>query len=265
MPRANRHFLPGQLWHITHRCHEKAFLLKFARDRRRYLRWLFEAKRRFGLCVLNYVVTSNHIHLLVKDTEDRAIAQSVQLIAGRTGQEYNHRKTRQGAFWEDRYHATAIEGDEHLHRCVVYIDLNMVRAGVVRHPVSWAHGGYREIQSPPQRYALIDLAELAASCGFARVADFQRAHREWVAEALRQDALKRDERWSEALAVGSQAFVEKVKRDLEMKGRHRDVDGKQGTYVLREQRKAYRRTFTAENDVLRLKNTVIWSESIAMS
>ena len=44
MPRANRHFVPGQLWHITHRCHEKVFLLKFARDRRRYLRWLFAIK-----------------------------------------------------------------------------------------------------------------------------------------------------------------------------------------------------------------------------
>jgi len=52
MPRANRHFLPGHVWHITHRCHEKNFLLKFARDRRRYLRWVFEAKKRFGLSVL---------------------------------------------------------------------------------------------------------------------------------------------------------------------------------------------------------------------
>ena len=23
MPRANRHFHPGQVWHITHRCHKK--------------------------------------------------------------------------------------------------------------------------------------------------------------------------------------------------------------------------------------------------
>lgn len=36
MPRANRHFLPNHVWHLTHRYHEKAFLLKFARDRRRY-------------------------------------------------------------------------------------------------------------------------------------------------------------------------------------------------------------------------------------
>jgi len=78
MPRANRHFVPHQLWHLTHRCHEKALLLKFARDRRRYLRWLFEAKKRFGLCVLNYMVTSNHIHLLVKDTDAGVISQSMK-------------------------------------------------------------------------------------------------------------------------------------------------------------------------------------------
>jgi REP-associated tyrosine transposase len=81
--------------------------------------------------MLNHMVTSNHIHLLVKDTGPNVIVQSMQLIAGRSAQEYNQRKGRQGAFWEDRYHATAIEADEHLHRCVVYIELNMVRAGVV--------------------------------------------------------------------------------------------------------------------------------------
>jgi putative transposase len=263
MPRANRHFLPGYIWHITHRCHEKAFLLKFARDRRRYLRWLFEAKKRFGLCVLNYVVTSNHVHVLVKDTEEGTIAQSMQLVAGRIGQEYNQRKERQGAFWEDRYHTTAVESGEHLHRCIVYIDLNMVRAGVVRHPAGWVHGGYCEIQNPPERYALIDLAELAASCGFASVVDFRRTHRQWVAEALRQNAMRREERWSEALAVGSQAFVERVKQDLAMNGKYRDVEGELGTYALREQQNAYRCGFMAENDALRQKNTVIWSESLA--
>jgi len=143
-------FLPGHVWHLTHRCHQKKFLLKFARDRRRYLRWVFEAKKRFGLSVLNYMVTSNHIHLLVKDTGPNIIAQSMQLIAGRTAQEYNQRKGRQGAFWEDRYHATAIEVDAQLHRCLVYIDLNMVRAGVVNHPAEWAYSGYREIQEPPE-------------------------------------------------------------------------------------------------------------------
>jgi len=72
--------------------------------------WLFEAKKRYGLRVLNYTVTSNHIHLLVVDGKEAdTLPSSLQLIAGRTGQQYNQRKQRRGAFWEDRYHATAVE------------------------------------------------------------------------------------------------------------------------------------------------------------
>ena len=99
MARANRHHIPGQVWHITHRCHKKEFLLKFLKDRRRWRFWLFEAKKRFGLQVLNYMVTSNHIHLLVMDSGPDVIPKSLQLIAGRTAQEFNQRKKRNGAFW----------------------------------------------------------------------------------------------------------------------------------------------------------------------
>ncbi len=94
--------------------------------------------------MLNYIVTSNHIHLLVVDNGEDVIPKSLQLIAGRTAQEYNIRKKRKGAFWEDRYHATAIQSDEHLAKCMVYIDLNMVRAGVVKHPGEYKHCGYND-------------------------------------------------------------------------------------------------------------------------
>ena len=137
----------------------------------------------------------------------------------------------------------------------------MVRAGVVRHPAEWAHGGYWQIQDPPERYALIEMADLSTVCGFASVADFQRAHRQWVEAALARDALKRDDRWSEAIAVGSPAFVEKVKRELGMKARHRDVDEANGTCVLREPRGAYTDTFGTENSVLRSGNAILWAEN----
>jgi len=78
-------------------------------------------------------VTSNHVHLIVKDNDYREmIPKSIQLIAGRTGQEYNLQKKRKGAYWEDRYHATAVETDRHLLQCLVYVDLNMVRVGICR-------------------------------------------------------------------------------------------------------------------------------------
>jgi hypothetical protein len=33
--------------------------------------WLFEAKKRFGLTILGYMITSNHIHLLVPSRRAR--------------------------------------------------------------------------------------------------------------------------------------------------------------------------------------------------
>jgi len=144
----------------THRCHKKEFLLKFAKDRAHWLGWLYEAKRRYGLCVLNYIVTSNHIHLLVLDTTKNVISDSMQLIAGRTAQEYNKRKKRKGVYWEDRYHATAVDTNEYLLRCLVYVDLNMVRTGIVRHPSQWPDSGYNEIQKLPKRKGIIDIDQL---------------------------------------------------------------------------------------------------------
>ena len=212
MARAKRHFIPGYIWHITHRCHKREFLLKFSRDRHRYLQWLYQARKRYGLKILNYMVTSNHIHLLVVDDGDRKVVpNSMQLVAGRTGQEFNQRKNRNGAYWEDRYHATAVETERYLLQCLVYIDLNMVRAGVVKHPAEWPHSGYLEIQQPPERYRVVDLLALSELCGFDDIREFQKAHREWVEAGSSRDTVGRDDRWSESIAVGSESFVEQVK------------------------------------------------------
>ena len=51
--------------------------------------------------MLNYIVTSNHIHLLIRDRGRGEIARSMQLVAGRTGQEYNRRKGAQYAMTTD--------------------------------------------------------------------------------------------------------------------------------------------------------------------
>jgi len=148
------------------------------------------------------MVTSNHIHLLVVDDGDRdVIPRSIQLVAGRAGQEYNQRKNRKGAFWEDRYHATAVESGDHLLRCIVYIDLNMVRAGVVDHPSQWSFGGYREIQEPRRKGALIAYERLRALAGFATYGQLQASHRGWLDESLGDGGGRCDRKWSRSIAA----------------------------------------------------------------
>jgi putative transposase len=230
MARASRHFIPGYIWHLTHRCHKREFLLKFGRDRSRWMELLFEAKKRFRLSVLNFTVTSNHIHLIVSDNRgDDVIPRAMHLIAGRTGQEYNRRKRRKGAFWEDRYHATAIESGDHLWHCMVYVDLNMVRAGVVDHPSKWKWGGYNEIQNPKERYQVIDHELLRRFLFIETNDELAEIHRRWVESEMKKYST-RQEHFSRALAVGSETFVKKVSDQLgaratEARGRQEEPKG----------------------------------------
>lgn len=257
MPRANRYFLPGYIWHITHRCHKQEFLLKFRKDRRRWRYWLFEARTCYGLCVLNYIVTSNHIHLLVRDRGSGEIAKSMQLIVGRTAQEYNQRKQRKGAFWEDRYHATAVDSEGYLARCMAYIDLNMVRAGVVMHPSEWETCGYHEIQRPPLRYAVIDQAALREILGLKTQERLQQACREWVDEMLRAEQRPRESIWTKSLAVGRPDFVENVKVARGMKVQHREVCEQKGVHTLQEPAVSYTSRSGHDNHALRDENDVL--------
>jgi len=246
MPRAKRHFLPGReyIWHITHRCHKKEFLLKFKKDKLTWLAWLFRAKKAYGLKILNYVITSNHIHLLIHDSgRPEAISRSIHLAAGQTAQRFNRRKRRRGAFWQDRYHATAVDRGIHLVRCIVYIDLNMVRAGVVRHPEEWPFGGYKEIQSGKRRSRLIDKQDLRRLFGFGDPNELKEAHQSWVEEALQGSRLSRERCWTESVAVGSQEFVRGMKKELGDRGIGKKVVEESGICKLQEKRSNYYELF----------------------
>jgi putative transposase len=222
-----------------------------------------EAKKRFGISILNYSGTSNHIHLLIRDDKGKeVIPQTMQLVAGRTGQEYNQRKNRKGAFWEDRYQATAVEAESHLSRCMVYIDLNMVRAGVVTHPSEWPYCGYGEIQDPRQRNSLIDYEGLMDLFGGRSMEEFKGVYRGWVKEALEKQGWRnRQPQWTESIAVGSKGFVRETKERLGAKAMWRGVVGENGTYELRESLTSYEGDFGPKNVDLRLKNAFYWDIS----
>lgn len=192
------------------------------------------------------IVTSNHTHLLVVDTGEQVIPKSLQLIAGRTAQEYNIRKKRKGAFWEGRYHATAVQTDEHLAKCLVYIDLNMVRAGVVRHPSEYCTSGYNEIQTPPKRYSIVNQKALNNLFAVKEEQSFRKLHCEWVDHELHNEATSRQGFWSESVAVGSECFIQDIKQKLAGRIRGRSIVTENETTMLKEPLTSYSTLFNAQ-------------------
>jgi hypothetical protein len=147
----------------------------------------------------------------------------MQYLQGITAQVYNEKKKRRGAFWEDRYHATAIESDSHLIQCMVYIDLNMVRAGVVKHPSEWKESGYYEMLSPRKRNVIIDYSLMLELLHIDSVEELLKFRNLMVDAALAKNQLNRESKWTESVAVGSQLFLERIKHQLGNRARGRSI------------------------------------------
>jgi putative transposase len=152
-----------------------------------------------------------------------------------------------------------VESGEHLVQCLVYIDLNMVRAGVVRHPEQWSFGGYREIQNPKQQYGIIDYPRLITVLGMKTLGGVQESCKERVEEALCRKEQCRQAKWTESLAVGSEQYVGGIQRELGVRAKGRRVIEEGGSHQLRESETAYTSQDEVEKGLLRSNNTFLWN------
>jgi putative transposase len=139
---------------------------------------------------------------------------------------------------------------------MTYIDLNMVRAGVVEHPSAWAFCGYHEIQSPRKRKGIIDIDCLTDLLGFDDHAGLKAAHAKWVANKLQGEAPAREKQWTKSIAVGSKSFIEKIKEALGFRARGRQIICSEDTFELREKQSSFGRASEEEGD-----NTFDWENN----
>ena len=211
MPRRSRRWIDDCCVHVTQRCQERRYLLRFKQDRRQYLRRLRQASERHAVSVLNYMVTGNHVHLLLHCTRSEDLSAAMQLLSGSAAQDYNRRKNRSGAFWSDRFRPTLLQNGRHLSRCFFYISLNMVRACAVEHPSEWVGGSHAELMGcVPDDGPIIHRDLLLHSLECVGADTFVEWYVRTVEEAAGSWAKQRQAHWSEAAAVGSREWVAKV-------------------------------------------------------
>jgi putative transposase len=241
MPRANRYIVAGPVFHVTHRCHNRDYLFRFARDRDAYRSMMREQlERHSDVRLLTYCITSNHIHLLLTSrATDTAISNFMQALQGQYAQAYNRRKKRSGAFWENRYHATMIDSGEYLWRCMRYIDLNMVRAGVVKHPSQWTWSGYAEISGQRKRYRTINLDELCERTSQGDLSKLQSWYSNWIDAASSDEIRSRNGQWTENIAVGGKVFIEMIGASVEDRMKVEISADGNGSWMVREEQSAY--------------------------
>ena len=124
--------------HVVHRGVSQEDVFKDDVDRARFLEELRHSSARHQVDVHAYVLMSNHYHLLVTPRSPGGVSCMVRDLCRKYVPVHNVRRERSGTLWDGRHWSGIIANDRQFLACSRYIELNPVRAGMVRHP-----GGYR--------------------------------------------------------------------------------------------------------------------------
>lgn len=143
MARQPRLTVPGHPHHIIQRGNNRQPIVRDDADRLHLLALVAEHARRFQVAVHAYVLMDNHFHLLATPETAAGLSQLMQAVGRSYVRYFNHRHGRSGTLWEGRYRSTVVETDRYLLACMVYIDLNPVRAGMVTEPAEYPWSSHR--------------------------------------------------------------------------------------------------------------------------
>lgn len=131
MARLPRLTLPGCPHHVIQRGNNRQPIFASDQDRETLLALLAENAAKFKVAIHAYVLMDNHFHLLATPQTADGLSQMMQAVGRRYVRYFNDRQGRSGTLWEGRYKSTLIQTERYLLACMVYIDLNPVRAGLV--------------------------------------------------------------------------------------------------------------------------------------
>ena len=142
MPRRARLSLPGIPWHIIQRGNNRSVCFHAEEDYYFYIYHLAELAARFGCAIHAYVLMTNHVHLLLTPEKANSVALLMKNLGQRYVQYVNRVYRRSGTLWEGRFRSCLTQTDDYVLACYRYIELNPVRAAMVRHPRDYRWSSY---------------------------------------------------------------------------------------------------------------------------
>jgi putative transposase len=131
MARLPRLTLPAYPHHVIQRGNNRQAIFTVPADYSALLAVLEENAKKYDVAVHAYVLMNNHFHLLATPQTSDGLPKMMQAVGRSYVRYFNHTQQRTGTLWEGRYKSTLIQTNRYLLACMVYLDLNPVRAGIV--------------------------------------------------------------------------------------------------------------------------------------
>jgi putative transposase len=142
MPRRARIVVPGLPIHAIQRGVNRAACFVDDEDRDFYLNHLGRLAGEAGCAIHAYCLMTNHVHLVLTPAQEDSCASMFQRLGLLFAQYMNRKYARTGTLWEGRFRSCIVQSEIYLMMCYRYVELNPVRAGMVKHPAQYEWSSY---------------------------------------------------------------------------------------------------------------------------
>jgi len=156
MPRLQRIMAAGFPQHVVQRGNNREDCFFADADYAAYLHWLERAARTYSVAIHAYVLMTNHVHLLATPGLEGGVSKMMQYLGRYYVQYINKTYGRSGTLWERRFHASVVETEAYLLTLQRYIELNPVRAGIVKTPEQYKWSSARDHLAPVGSSLIVD-------------------------------------------------------------------------------------------------------------
>lgn len=151
MPRTSRSIVGGHVYHLINRSNGGVRIFQETADYAGFLALVREASDRLQVPILAACLMPNHIHFVVRPSENSDLAKWTHWLFTTHVRRYHAKNKTCGRLWQGRFKAFVIQEDDHLLTVLRYVERNALRAGLATRAERWLWGSlrWRQLDTPP--------------------------------------------------------------------------------------------------------------------
>jgi putative transposase len=101
-------------------------------------------KKKYGILLYGFCLMPNHIHIVGEPKKPKSLSKFMHGFLRSYTAHFNNRYEKVGHLWQGRFKSKIIVKDRYLLDCINYVELNPVRAGLVKAPLDYNWSSHRE-------------------------------------------------------------------------------------------------------------------------
>lgn len=214
MARRPRVIVPNVPVHVIQRGNNRNPCFFQTADYAVYLSKLKENAQKFKVKVHCFVLMTNHVHLLLTGEDYTGVSKVMQSLGRYYVRYINTTYQRSGTLWEGRFKSSVVNSDEYLINLYQYIEMNPVRANMVKHPRDYPWSSYHT-NGANKHIDLITPHPLYLSLGESNQ-QRKKSYNDLLSHTLADETVKHISRsTNRSRVLGNKKFVEQISRQLE--------------------------------------------------